>query len=482
MSVEYDLVVIGDSFEGIYAARAAVEFNARVALVVSDTLNSTGSAEVIYSRTLARESQAWQQGENAVQWGLEGKAAIATLSEWDAIALAREVIATLAAENSLEMLAALGVDIVIGRGEFCRLPQQALIVENRRLRSRAYLLATGSVPVVPAIEGLTEIGYLTPTDLWQLKNQTALPDSIAILGGSPIAIELAQSLRRLGKEISLVIESDRLLPAEDAEASRWLQAQLEAEGVRLFTRAPITQARKIDRKKWVQAGNKAIEADEILWAGEPVPDVGGLNLEGVGVTLRSHHLEVNEKLQTSNPRIYACGSLLGGYPLLHVAQYEASIAAKNALFWPAFKVDYRCIPRAIFTEPNLARVGMSEVQARQCYGDDAIAVRQYYKQVPQALVLEETTGFCKFVLHVNGEILGAHLVGHQAAESIAIAALAMQNRLKIGAMLKFSYISPTLSEIVHQVALEWQRDRLQRHSFLQVLRKSWFRTLRNGSP
>ncbi|MBD2577124.1 NAD(P)/FAD-dependent oxidoreductase [Oscillatoria sp. FACHB-1406] len=461
MKFEFDLVVIGDSFEGIYAATKAVNLNARVALVTSPATAIDSSAESLYCRTLAR----WAKLGEA--WGEEG------------IAVARAAIASLKAEHSLSTLAALGVDILTGPGEFCRLPDRAFIAENRKLRSRAYLLATGSVPFIPDIEGLEEVGYITPDALWQPEKYAALPNNLAIIGGSPLAIELSQSLQRLGKQITVIVAGDRILPAEDVEAERWIQAQLEAEGIRILTRAPVTQVRQIAGAKWLQAGNRAIEAAEILLAIEGVPAVRGLNLEGVGAIARSNEISVNEKLQTANPRIYACGSLLGGYPLAHIARYEAGIAVKNALFLPRFAVNYHFLARAIFIEPNLARVGMTEAQARHHYGEDAIAVRDYYKGVSQAWVQEGSAGFCKLVLHSDGEILGAHLVGLQAAESIAPIALAVQNRLKIGDLLRFPTLSPSLSEIVERVAFQWQQERDRKPSGLQKLRKRWLQVARD---
>jgi pyruvate/2-oxoglutarate dehydrogenase complex dihydrolipoamide dehydrogenase (E3) component len=482
MPVEYDLVVIGDSFEGIYAATIAAYFDARVAWVTSGQPKVTGSAGMIYSRTLSHVAEGLQQQEEEAGLGKFPQPQQTATDSWTkAITLAQEVLATLNAENSLESLAALGVDILIGQGEFCRLPHQALTVNRRQLRSRAYLLAMGSVPVVPAIEGLSELGSLTPTDLWQSQNRARSSQRLALLGEGPIAVELAQSLSRLGTEIFLVLQGERILPTEDIEAAFWIQSQLEAEGVRIFPQASVTQARKIGAQKWIQAGNKALEVDEILVAVGQAPNVAGLNLEGVGVKLRSHRIETNRKLQTTNPQIYACGSLLGGYNLAHVARYEAEIAVKNALFWPRWTADYRCIPLAIFTYPQLARVGMSEAQARDRYGEAAIAVRQYYKQLPQALISGETTGFCKLVLHADGEILGAHLVGSQAAESIATVALAMQHRLKVKAMLQHFSVSPAFSEILQQVAIAIERDRTLRPSALKTLRKGGLRALRNWS-
>ncbi len=495
MAVDYDLIVIGVSAEGISAAVAAARLNARVALVEQPFKGHLGGSEAIYSRTLTYTARLSKQLSHAAQFGIYPQTAeleergeaiermpktspplirLAEVQSW-----AKEVASILAEQDSLATLASLGVDVIGGAGEFCRLPHQAFIVNHRRLRSRAYLIATGSRPVIPDIEGLQEIDYLTTDDIWHKDKLESLPYSLVIIGGSTLGLELAQSLGRLGKEIALVLEDSQILPREEREASMLIQAQLEAEGVRILTASPVTQLKQIEGKKWVQAGNCAIEADEIVLAGRRKPNVEGLNLEGVGVQFGRRGIKLNQKLQTTNPRIYACGDVAGGYSLAHIAQYEAGIALKNALFLPLFKVDYRSIPWAIFTEPQLARVGMTEGQARRRYGQDVLVARQYFKRIAQAQVVGETTGFCKLVVRGNGEILGAHIVGLEAGELIGAIALAMKNNLKVRAIANLFQPSPTLSEVTHQTAIEWQRQRLNRNKTLRNFLESLFHWQRN---
>ena len=165
----------------------------------------------------------------------------------------------------------------------------------------------------------------------------------------------------------------------------------------------------------------------------------------------------------------------------HIAQYEAKIALKNALFFPVFKVDYHGIPWAIFSDPQLARVGMSEMQAIRRYGKDVFVVRQYFKTVPQAQVLGETTGFCKLILRGNGEILGGHIVGAEAGELIGAIALAVRQKIKLGAIADLPYASLTLSEIISKTAIEWERDRRSSNKTLQNFRESYFNLRRNWS-
>jgi pyruvate/2-oxoglutarate dehydrogenase complex dihydrolipoamide dehydrogenase (E3) component len=503
MTVEYDLIVIGGSTAGTYAALTAAQLNARVALVENEQLQTNWLADgAIYAQALTQVGRVIQQLRDAPLLGIhfpipdsteQLQTSLVQLNE--ARQWANAVAYTRSEQSAPALLASLGVDVVIGAGEFCRRPHLSFVVNNRRLRSRAYLIATGSRLTVPDIEGLQTIGYLTPTDIWQdgkgiaelekgkdfTPSSSQLPGNWVILGGSPIGIQLAQTLVRLNCNVTLVTSAPRILSKEDPEASFLVQAQLEAEGVRVLTESPVVQVRRIEDKKWVQAGNHAIEADEILLATGQEPNIEFLNLEGVGVKFHQRGLKLNGKLQTTNPRIYACGDVIGGYQFTHIAQYEACIAVKNALFAPLFKVDYRGIPWAIFCEPQLAGVGLTEAQARYRYGKDVFVVRQYFKTVDKAQLLGETTGFCKIVGRQNGEILGATIVGPEASELIGAIALAIRQKIRVKAIADLPHISPTFSELIHKTALEWQRQRLTRNKALQDFLESFFNLRRHWS-
>lgn len=468
MTNDYDLVVIGNTPEGIYAASMAAYLKARVALVQQPTQLLLDSAETIYSRRFTHVTHLFNQLKD-IYPQQQLNIPITGITAW-----AKEVNIILSELNSPAMLSALGVDVIMGSGELVRLPQQAFVVEGRQLRSQAYLLATGSCLSSPKIEGLEDVGYLTTGDLWHPDKLDFLPHQLVILGQTPLGVELAQNLQRLGKDVTLVVEDQQIFPYEDPEAVVLLQAQLESEGVKIYTQYPVTQVRRIEEKKWLQVGNHAMESDEIIVATQRLPNIAGLNLEGVGVKLGQQGILVNEKLQTTNPRIYACGSLLGGYSSTHIAQYQAQIALKNALFFPRFKVDYRYIPYVIFTDPPLARVGMTETQAKQRYGKNVQVIQQPFKITSQAQILGETTGFCKLVVRGNGEILGGHIIGSQAEELIGAIALAIKQNIKIGKLIDLVYPYPSLSEILHQMALEWQREHLIKNKGLQNWLENWF--------
>ncbi|HEY9851440.1 MAG TPA: FAD-dependent oxidoreductase [Leptolyngbyaceae cyanobacterium] len=485
MAVDYDLVAIGGSPAGLYTAIAATYLKARVALVASQLSGTTwlesGSK---YSKALTQVGRVAHQMQEAPSFGVgwepsEESYRVLGVHFADALKWAKGVVSALDEQYSPAVLASLGVDVIFGEGEFCRKPHFGFVVNEQILRSRTYLIATGSRSVIPEINGLQSTGFLTPETIWQQKISSDLPKSLIFIGGDPVGIELAQTFARLGSRVTLVVSNAHILPKEDPEASILVQAQLEAEGVRVLTGHQVTQVKWIDDKKWVQAGDKAIDGDEIVLAIAQQPNVESLNLEGAGVKVDRYGIKVNQKLQTTNPRIYACGDVLGGYRFAHVANYEARIALKNMLFFPLFKVDYRHIPWAIFSDPELARVGLTEEQARSRYGDDVLVLRRYFKTIDKAQMQGETTGFCKIIVLRNGEILGAHLVGPQASELIYAIALAMTQRIKIKALANLSTIFPTLSDINSQTAAEWGKLRLSQNNSMENFLETLFNLLRS---
>ena len=561
MTKDYDLIVIGNSRAGAYAALAATYLKARVALIEPENLQSNWlGQEALYNQALMQVGRVLQQVRKAPKFGidsainysipdtaelekqlvkqsgevcrdepwqvgeaekedirtylspLESTAPFPSVEIPDAMEWAEMMVSTCYEATSPAILASFGVDIISGNGEFCRLPHLGFVVNNRRLRARAYLIATGSCPEIPDIDGLETIRYCTPRDIWKYvdtsqhkvigANLTDIvpqetdkvtkpspqgkPENLEetipfqlhknwlVVGSTPNAIELAQTLARLDCQVTLAVSEALIFPQEDSEASRLVQAQLEAEGIRVLTQSPVTQVRWIERKKWVQVGNRAIETDEILLATGQTPNIESLNLAGVGVKFSRKGLKLNPKLQTTNPRIYACGDVIGGYQFEHIAEYEASIAIKNALFFPRWTVDYQGIPWAIFTDPTLARVGLTEAQARRRYGKNVWVVRQYFKTLDKAQILGETTGFCKLVLRRNGTILGGLIVGANADELIGAIALLIRHKIKVGSLAKMPQASPTMSEILYKTAQEWQRQQLKDNKMLQNLLEGFF--------
>ena len=483
--LDYDLVIIGGTAAGRYAALTATNFQARVALVepFSNSQNwPTAGQESIafglqYSQIL-RESGQFAEQISSHKFGVcweTTNSEVPIESRFDGVMKWTEgVVSNLSEINSLGVLATRGVDVIFGDGEFVLKPDLAFAVNGRKLRSLCYLLACPTLPAIPNIEGLLCAGYFTSETVWKLAKQQKLPKSLAVIGADPSGVEVAQTFARLGVAVTVVVKGSHILAKEEREAASLVQAAMEAQGVRILTATEVTQARVIDGKKWIQAGDLAIEAEEILIAAGRRPNLKSLNLEAISVKFNRQGLILNDKLQTTNSRIYACGDVAGGYSFPQIANSEALVAVKNALFLPRSKIDYRGIPWAFFSDPQLARVGLTEAQARRRFGNDIIVSREYFKNIEKAQMCGETTGFCKIVGRRNGEILGACIVGPQAAELIHVVALAVRQGMTVGAIAELPFICSTFSDISGQTAAGWELQRFRSNTFMRNLWENLF--------
>ena len=476
MTIDYDVVIIGGTLAGRYAAWSATQLKARVALVEANV-----SQEPIRNYTFTQTSNFLQKLADLPSFGIN---ALCSKTEeecqivwnWQQAMLYADGVAANTHKNlSPSILAAQGVDVIIDKGQFDPSPNLAFVAENRRLRGRSYLLATGASPAIPDIEGLESTGYVTPANVWDLFTQSTPPKNWMILGGLPQSIELAQILARLDCQVTLILEHPYIFPQLDPEIALLIQAQLEAEGVKILPETSVTQVRQIDGKKWLQVGDRAIETDEILVATAQKANIESLNLAAVGVKWHHHRLVVNKKLQTTNPRIYACGDVMGGYSFSNIANYEATVALKNALFFPLSKINYRSIPWGVSSQPPIAQIGLTEPQAKRRYRPKEVVVfTQYFKTLTTAQVRDEITGICKLIIRRNGEILGASVLGTAAGEIINIIALAIAKKIKIKELSSLSVIYPSFSEILVQTAQMWDRDKLDRNMSLQDFLESFF--------
>ncbi|MBE9180664.1 NAD(P)/FAD-dependent oxidoreductase [Oculatella sp. LEGE 06141] len=486
MAVDYDLVILGGSAIARYAAAKAVQFKARVALVEPDPeMVSALDTDAFYAHSVNQMGRMAQHlrraNERGIQWDGVDPSQSSLSMQWPQGQTWTQLAAEVQAEaRSLPLLAAQGVDVVLGQGEFSPRPSLTVEANGRSLHARSYLIATGSRPAIPAIEGLAAVNYLTLASLSTANWQT-LPEKLIIIGAEPAGVELAQAFARLGSQVTLIINHSQLLPCEDAEAAYLIQAQLEAEGIRVLTQTAVIQTKRLGHKTWVQAGNQALEADAIVLATGHRPWVESLNLEGVGVKWHRRGIQVNRQLQTVHPRIYACGAVLGGYGFPQLARHEVDVALRNALFLPTRSVNYATVPWAVLTDPELARVGLTEAQARRNYGDEIMVLRYPFKALAKAQLRDETTGLCKLIVKPTGEILGAHLVGGDMSEFIGTIALAMQHTLSMDAIANLQTVSPSFSEVLSHAAADWQQQRRDRHPFWRDCLENWFNLRRSWS-
>ncbi|MFQ3583629.1 MAG: FAD-dependent oxidoreductase [Cyanobacteriota bacterium] len=484
MTVPYDVVVIGAGSAGLVVASAASQLKAKVLLVEGS--ERIGGDCLWYgcvpSKSLIHVAHTVHQIRRAAASGLVASLSgtgirlddlqVDYLKVYQHIRSAQEFIANHA--DSPDRFRKLGVEIVFAKGHF--VDERTFEVGGRRVQARAFVVATGSRPLVPPLPGLAEVGCLTNESVFDL---TRLPKSLAVIGAGAIGCELGQALARLGSEVTLIASRDRILPKEDPEAAQVVQQQLAQDGIRILTQ---TRAQKVSQENgekllYVRArngsGDEVIRAEEILVAAGRIPNLEGLGLEAAGVQYGPQGIQVNAKLQTSNPRIYGCGDVIGGPQFTHVAGYEAAVALVNALFLPVSKASYRVIPWATFTDPELARVGLTESEAQQRYGKDVMVLKQEFAEVDRAQAEAATLGFAKLICRRNGQILGAHLVGSHAGELIHEVVLAMSHKLPVSALTGI-HVYPTLSEVNAKAALQHKKQKFAANTRLQNILQGFF--------
>jgi pyruvate/2-oxoglutarate dehydrogenase complex dihydrolipoamide dehydrogenase (E3) component len=448
---DYDLVIIGQATAARAAAIEALRLKARVALVLPAVGNLQAHPQIdLYLYALAQIATANRSNQIRLQQPASYPWKYANLA-----------INRIEQQASPSLLAARGVDVVHGNGIFTRRPQLAFNVENRSLRARAYLVATGSISHYPAIPGLQETGYLVIDKLPTLAN-LPIPLRWAIIGEEAIGVELAQTLARLGCQVTLIVETEQILPYEDPDLASQLQAQLEADGVQIYLETRVTAVSRDSQSKLIGLGTETLAVDEIFIALPDRPLVESFNLGDAGVEYNEKGISIDKKLRTSHPQIYACGSVcgnvLGGYRSNSLTEYEAKIAVRNALSWRKIKIDYNSyngLPWAVYTDPPLARVGMTISAATNSNRRDLFILEQDFKNSTQAVFTNKTSGSCQIIVAASGRILGAAIVGQNAPELIQTLALAIQHRLKITDLTAFPSLSPSYSELIDRTAQEW---------------------------
>jgi len=473
MAVEYDVVIIGGGSGGLVVASAAAQLKAKVALVEKDRLGGDCLwFGCVPSKSLLHASRVAHEVKTSSRFGVYSTPPDIQFSE--AIGHVQKAISNIQPNDSPERFESLGVEVIFGQGEFK--DENTFTVNGRDLTARAFVISTGSRPKVPPIEGIEEAGFLTNEQVFSLKER---PESLAVIGAGPIGCELGQAFHRLGSQVTMISSRDHILPKEDPEAALVVEQQLEADGIHLLRGARAQKVEVIDGKKHLWVGDEKVVVDEILVSSGRVPNVDSLNLEAAGVEYHEKGLLVNQKLQTSNKRIYGCGDVIGGYQFTHVAGYEAGVVIQNALFFPSAKADYRVIPWATFTEPELARVGLTEKQAKERYGNEFEVLKQEFADVDRAQAEGATEGFAKIITTPKGQILGAHIVGRSAGEIIHEVILAMKNQLPVSALTGMIHIYPTLSEVNSKAALQLKKRNYAKNEFLQNTLQRLFGFLRS---
>jgi pyruvate/2-oxoglutarate dehydrogenase complex dihydrolipoamide dehydrogenase (E3) component len=450
----YDLVVIGAGAAGSTAAFEAIGRGANVALIERWKVGGTClNAGCDPTKTLVRSAEVLHLACHAARFGVTvGDAQ----PDWPAvIARVERVIDTIRGGDGDRNIRDAGIALYKGAARFSS-PQE-IAVDGEVVRADKVIVATGATPVLPPAVGLAEAGYLTNVEAVALP---ALPTSLAIIGGGVIAVEFAQIFARFGVAVTILAARGHLLPREEPELTHELRAILAGEGIRVETGVRVDRVEVANGVKRLtgRRGEERVvcEAAEILLAAGRRPSVAGLGLEAAGIAYSADGIVVDAELRTTAPQVWAVGDVIGGdYPFTHVADYQARIAEHNALSgMRAREVDYRAVPWVVFTDPELARVGWTEAEARR-EGYDVKVATVRMTDIARAITTGETDGLVKLVAdRVTGRILGGHVLAARGGELLGEIALALRLRLPAAALAETLHAYPTLSEGVFWAAYE----------------------------
>jgi len=470
-SFEYNLVVIGAGSAGLVSAYIAAAAKARVAIIESNQLGgdclNTGC---VPSKALIHSAKVLKDATEAGSLGLRGQL---TADFPEIMARVQRAIARVAPHDSAERYRGLGVDVLMGSARI--VDPWTVEVGDRRLVSRNIVVATGAEPMMPAIPGLEEVDPLTSETVWSLTKQ---PGTLLIVGGGAVGCELAQSFTRLGSRTILLEVASRLVLREDAEVSDAVRHALLAEGVEVKTGIAIKRFEKAPGQFLVHlADGSSISFDKVLMATGRRPRTRGFGLEELGL-LDGEKLVVDRQLRTRLPNILAAGDVLGEFQFTHAASHYAWFASVNALFGALkrWKADFRVFPSVIYTDPEVARVGLTEQDAHQ-QNIPYEVIRFDLAELDRAIVDGANAGFIK-VLTVPGKdrILGAVIVGARAGDMLAEFTLAMKHGLGLRAILQTIHPYPGWTEANKAIAGEWQKAHTP--AWALAMSKRWLQWLR----
>jgi len=461
-----NVVVIGAGSAGLVASLITAGAKAKVVLIEKhkmggDCLN-TGC---VPSKAIIRSGRIMSYIKRAKEFGIDGGSGKVNFPE--VMARVQGVIKTIEPHDSVERFTSLGVDVELGDA-FIESPY-SVKVNDRTITTRSIILATGARPLVPPIPGLEEIDYLTSDSIWSLEE---LPERLLVVGGGPIGCELAQAFSNLGSEVTQVDMAARIMPREDEDVSEIVSQAFERQGIRLLTSHKLLKFGKGDGCDYMEAdyagATVRVEFDRVLLAIGRKANVEGFGLENLSLNLTPQGtVEVNEYLQTSMPNIFACGDVAGPYQFTHMASFQAWFASLNAMLgglWRS-KTNYNVVPWATFTDPEVARVGLSEQDAQEKDIDYELT-RYEMDHHDRSLADGEAHGFIK-VLTVPGKdkILGVTIVGYHAGELIGEFVFAMTHGMGLKKISAVTHIYPTLLEANKFAANAWRNERLPEKYF-----------------
>lgn len=444
---DYDIIVIGGGAAGLTASTFAGLSAAKTLLIEKEEKLGGDCLHFgcVPSKTLIKSGYVYHVARNATRYGLP-KLDVPRVDFKKIKERIAGVIQTIQEHDEPEYLAKkYNVETAFGEPKF--IDNHTIQLNGSRFTSRYFVIATGSSPAIPPINGIQDVPYLTNVDVFSLEE---LPDSMIVLGGGPIGLEMAQAFNRLGCQVTVVEYAPTILSREDEDVSEALSAVLSSEGVNLLT---TTKALKVDHKNntfylTVEQDNKSFTLDSkaLLVATGRAPNVNELELERAGVQMTAQGITVDQKLRTTKKNIYACGDVNGKLPFTHVASYEAIVAIYNAILKIPKSADYTNTPWVTYLDPEIASIGYNEKRAKEA-GIAYTVQKDFLKHNDRALAEGETKGFIKILINKKGKPIGVQIVGYHAGELISEWVPVLNGNVKLSTLSDAIHAYPTMAEI-----------------------------------
>jgi len=457
-----DICVIGAGSGGLSVAAAAAQFGRKVVLIEKGEMGGDClNFGCVPSKALIAAAHRAHMFENSTQFGIA--AAKPKISGAGLKAHIDGVIASIAPDDSEERFTALGCHVIRAAGRFT--DAQTVEAGGEEIRARRFVIATGSQAFVPDIPGLSKVAFLTNETLFKLAE---IPEHLLILGGGPIGLEMAQAFHRLGAKVTVVQRGPQILTRDDPELSAIVEARLVAEGVRICKNTKVIRASKGPVLEIAgEDGVEKIAGTHLLVATGRRPNVESLGLAEAGIEHTAQGIVVDAGMRTTNPRIYAIGDVTGGLQFTHVANYQAGLVIRNALFRLPVRQKTNILPRVTYTDPELAQVGLTEAEAG-AQGISVNVTRWPLHRNDRARAMREDDGMIKVISDKRGRILGAGMVGPHAGEWLSFWSLAVTQGMKLSQVAATIIAYPTLAEAGRRAAVS---------HFAPLAAKPWVRRL-----
>ena len=454
MNFDFDVAVIGAGTAGLVSSVVADSLGARVCLIERDKVGGECLWRgCVPSKTLLRSAKVWELVKRSEEFGVHVEKPRLV---WNAIRLRLADVRDEIRRGEREALAKSGVTQLAGDAKF--LDGHTLELskggETKQITSRKFILATGSSPVVPPIEGLEEAGFLSYEGLFDRPN---LPKSLVFIGGGPLACEMAQAFCRFGTRVVVLQKGNQLVPHEEPEIAAHLLQILRAEGVEVHLNAHVSRVESTENRKRVhfsvEGEERFVEAGEIVVAAGKKPRFEGLELNRAGVQTSDEGIQVDEKLQTSARHIWACGDCTGQQRFTHAAEHAGKIAGANAVLPVSLKVDWKTLNWVTFTDPEIAHIGLSRAEAKREWGEIETH-RADFKTLDRAIIEGEANGFALVFTTKSGRVVGAQIIGSGAGELAPVVVAAARDGALVQEWGETMFVYPTMSEVFHRIGNE----------------------------